>query len=275
MRSAASRRARFGAAMLRAAILALPATAAFAAPSDSVTPPAVPQAAAPDGGGTPTGGPEVSSTPAPDGAVEPTPGPGGAVGPDVSATPEPDGAVAPDGATEPDGAVEPESGDPETVLPGTDQLRQLDATPDAVAGFAETAATIPSASRVSGSTRYDTAVRATRAVYPSGAAVVVVASGNELTQSIAAAGVAAAIGAPLLPVTASSVPSVVAQELVRLAPQRILVVGPTSSVSTTVGSRLREITSDVTRLSGSDVYALSHAALPRFHPRSDVVYVAG
>ncbi|MEI5584046.1 MULTISPECIES: cell wall-binding repeat-containing protein [unclassified Agromyces] len=146
---------------------------------------------------------------------------------------------------------------------------------------AQLASTSPTTSwgevtRVAGSDRYATAVAVSAAQFPAGVPVAYVASGVAFPDALAAAPVAAATRSPVLLTAPDALPAVVADELRRLKPGRIVVLGSPGAVSSTVAGRLREFTTgSVTRLAGADRYATAVAvSKSRYEPGIPVVYLA-
>ncbi|WP_405373585.1 serine hydrolase [Microbacterium sp. Ld14] len=158
----------------------------------------------------------------------------------------------------------PEDPLPEDPLPG-DPAAPDDAPPgdqpsvDARLVPARIAATLPPASRLSGPTAVDQAAAISRALYPGGADVVVVAATTASDAHIAAF-VAGSVGAPVLYAGSGSVPAATAREIARLSPTRIVVVGSSAAVSTAAESALAR-TAPVERIDGDNVYGLSQNAL--------------
>jgi len=115
-------------------------------------------------------------------------------------------------------------------------------------------------SRLAGDDRYKTSAAVSASAYPDPSTVttVFVASGENFPDGLSAAPAAAIAGAPLLLTKKGSLPGAIKNELLRLDPDRIIVVGGTPSVSKTVENQLREIAA-VTRLAGDDRYATSRA----------------
>jgi putative cell wall-binding protein len=91
--------------------------------------------------------------------------------------------------------------------------------------------------------------------------VVYIASGETFPDALSGAAAAAAQGGPVLLVTKSSIPSETDRELRRLLPQRIVVLGGTNAVSSSVEQSLALYTlpTRVSRLAGPDRYATSVA----------------
>jgi type VII secretion-associated serine protease mycosin len=129
-------------------------------------------------------------------------------------------------------------------------------------------------SRVWGADRYATAASISAASFAS-APVVYVATGENFPDALGAGAVAAAAKAPLLLVRGGSIPAETADELARLKPSTIVIVGSTGAVSTGVAAALAAHGA-VTRISGPDRYAstaaLSAASFPANGPGT--VYVA-
>lgn len=92
--------------------------------------------------------------------------------------------------------------------------------------------------RLAGPSRFETATRVSAAVWPDGAETVVVSTGGDFPDALAGVPAAAAAGAPLLLVTRDSIPAPVMQELARLDPSRILILGGPGAVSESVQRQL-------------------------------------
>ncbi|MEN3272814.1 MAG: hypothetical protein V7636_1575, partial [Actinomycetota bacterium] len=133
------------------------------------------------------------------------------------------------------------------------------------------------ARRIAGANRYATAAAISADTFTPAVPVVYIASGEAFPDALSGAAAAAAQGGPVLLVTKGSIPSETDAELRRLLPQRIVVLGGTNAVSSSVESSLALYTlpSRVTRLAGSDRYAtsvaVSKATFPSTAPR---VYLA-
>lgn len=108
--------------------------------------------------------------------------------------------------------------------------------------------------RRAGIDRYGTAA-AVAEVFAPGVPAVFVAAGEGFTDAMAGAPGAAAEGAPVLLVQANAVPQATADQLQRLSPGRIVVVGP--AVSAAVEQQLGAFADSVVRVSGGDPSAVS------------------
>jgi putative cell wall-binding protein len=109
--------------------------------------------------------------------------------------------------------------------------------------------------RVGGATRYDTAVEVSKARFSPGVRVVYVATGENFADALVA-GAASRGQGPVLLTEKSSLPSVTRDEIERLRPERIVLLGGISAVSDAVLSSLHSIGNfPVERLAGPDRYA--------------------
>lgn len=116
--------------------------------------------------------------------------------------------------------------------------------------------------RIAGADRYETAVRISQQTVPDGTAapVVYIANGSNFPDALSAGPAAIARGGVVLLVAGDVIPSVVIGELKRLHPERIVIAGGPSVVSSAVEARLRTYVhdpSDVRRIGGSDRYETS------------------
>ncbi|HEX9634870.1 MAG TPA: cell wall-binding repeat-containing protein [Candidatus Limnocylindria bacterium] len=115
-------------------------------------------------------------------------------------------------------------------------------------------------SRLAGADRYATAAAISRAWFGPGGSVAYVATGANFPDALSAGTAAAGAGAPVLLVTRDGVPSATADELARLRPGRIVVVGGAGVVTDIVLARLASFTSgSVSRIAGPDRYATAVA----------------
>ena len=130
--------------------------------------------------------------------------------------------------------------------------------------------------RQSGADRFATAAAISRAATPSGVSVVYIATGANYPDALAAAAVAAHLGGPVLLVTRDSIPAATRTELTRLKPDRIVVAGGPSVVSSAVMTALDTYTTGpVERQSGTDRYATAASISSHtFAPGAPVAYIA-
>jgi putative cell wall-binding protein len=109
--------------------------------------------------------------------------------------------------------------------------------------------------RIAGSDRYQTAAAVSRAHFAPGRAVVYVATGQNFPDALAGGAAAGKDGGPLLLVKGNEVPRATADELRRLAPKSVVILGSTGVVSNGVAATLAKLTgASVSRLAGADRY---------------------
>ncbi|GAA1780577.1 cell wall-binding repeat-containing protein [Leucobacter iarius] len=113
--------------------------------------------------------------------------------------------------------------------------------------------------RISGGDRFETAVEASKAGYPATAGTVLIANGLDYPDALSAGALGAKWKAPLLLARPTSLPASTRAEIVRLKPNRIVVVGGTGAVSDGVVTELKKLAGRVDRVSGPDRYATSVA----------------
>ncbi|MDH4140244.1 MAG: cell wall-binding repeat-containing protein [Coriobacteriia bacterium] len=120
-----------------------------------------------------------------------------------------------------------------------------------------------------GTTRYDTAVAVSRAGWPTAPALVL-ASGEVFADSLVAAPLAHKLGSPILLTPASGLPVSVAEEISRLSPSRMVVVGGPNSVPDDVLDSAAKAagldpadSSEVERLGGRTRYEVALAVAAR------------
>ena len=122
--------------------------------------------------------------------------------------------------------------------------------------------------RIFGSTRYETAANISHDNYGTNQPVVYVANGTNFPDALAGAAAAGHFEAPLLLVPGSSttMPQSVRDELTRLAPTKIVVLGSNGSVNDTIFNQLKSYATTVVRLAGPNRYetavAISQDAYP-------------
>ena len=125
-----------------------------------------------------------------------------------------------------------------------------------------------------GRDRYVTAVEISKENYPTGASSVFIATGENFPDALAAAPLAYNRNAPVLLSKTASIPQDTVDEIKRLDPDRIYILGGTAAVSSGVATQLSGY-APVTRVSGNDRYATAAEISKATYPGgSDVVYVA-
>ncbi|MBA4246774.1 MAG: hypothetical protein C0444_00550 [Microbacterium sp.] len=123
--------------------------------------------------------------------------------------------------------------------------------------------------RLAGADRFETAVAVSESAYAPGVSVVYLATGSGFPDALSAAAASANVGGPLLVTAPNSLPAVVRDELVRLDPQRVIVVGGPTVVSESVLDAVDALlpSATVERQFGADRYETSREiALDAFVP---------
>lgn len=128
--------------------------------------------------------------------------------------------------------------------------------------------------RVAGADRYSTAAAVSQRWFATGADIVYVASGETFADSLAAGSPAAQASAPLLLTKSKMLPDATVDELRRLEPSKIVLVGGTAAVSDAVAWALGYI-APVTRVFGADRYQTSaRLSAASFAPGAPVAFIA-
>lgn len=107
--------------------------------------------------------------------------------------------------------------------------------------------------RAEGPDRYATGAKVSETTFAPGVSVAYVATGRDFPDALAAGAAGAQLGGPVLLTQPTTLPAVTAAELRRLKPQRIVVAGGSSVVSSSVEAALAQI-APTTRRSGADRY---------------------
>lgn len=131
-------------------------------------------------------------------------------------------------------------------------------------------------SRIGGKNRYETAALISRANFQRTVPVAYVASGYDFPDALAGAPAAGRQDGPMLLTEPGRVPEATLDELRRLQPQRIVVLGAQGTVSDTVARTLGGLTTaPVTRLGGKNRYETSvTVSADVFDPGSPTAYIA-
>ncbi|HZR52508.1 MAG TPA: cell wall-binding repeat-containing protein, partial [Streptosporangiaceae bacterium] len=114
--------------------------------------------------------------------------------------------------------------------------------------------------RLAGADRYGTAAAISAATFPPGVATVFLVTDAGYADALTAGAAAGIAGAPVLIVQPGSIPPATAQELHRLQPRSVVIVGGTAAISDAVRAAAGTYTTGaVTREAGNDRYATAVA----------------
>lgn len=131
--------------------------------------------------------------------------------------------------------------------------------------------------RLAGADRYETAVKISAHSHPGRADDVFVVNGTSWPDGLSAGAAAADVDGVLLPVRSDAVPTVIANEIERLQPKRIWIVGGPDVLSATV---LQELTVEAVvprRLAGANRFATAALVAQQFFDmtKSGAYYASG
>ncbi|MEA3511861.1 MAG: cell wall-binding repeat-containing protein, partial [Actinomycetota bacterium] len=144
------------------------------------------------------------------------------------------------------------------------------AVSDAVATRLAAYATQP-IERLAGHDRYGTATEVSRSFFATGSAhEVFIATGHSSPDALASGTAATASPGPILLTRATDLPAVVNDELVRLQPDRVVIVGGIDAVSLAVEQTIIALGYSVARVAGSDRYGTSALLSQRAFPTTPV-----
>lgn len=129
--------------------------------------------------------------------------------------------------------------------------------------------------RLAGPDRYATAVAVSQHLYPGTTDEVYVTTGENFPDALSAGPAAASVDAPVLLVQKDKVPDVTLNEIKRLSPSRITVVGGPAVIGDAVIATLSGLTAKVVRLFGADrVETALKVSQDLFSPGAPIVFVA-
>jgi len=111
--------------------------------------------------------------------------------------------------------------------------------------------------RLDGPDRFAAAATMSRETFTPGVPIVMIANGLNFPDALSAGPAAGKLGGPVLLVTPRSIPEVVATELRRLRPLKIVVVGGPVSVTDPVLRQLADYAPQTERISGADRFEVS------------------
>ncbi len=138
----------------------------------------------------------------------------------------------------------------------------------------ETAATA-TVERIGGADRYEVSAAISARTFDPDVPVMYIASGAVYSDALSASAAAGAFGGGVLLVEQDAIPPVITDELTRLRPQQIVVMGGETTVSRSVEVALRAYSSTVTRVGGADRYEVSAAVSGRtFGTARPVAFIA-
>ena len=130
-------------------------------------------------------------------------------------------------------------------------------------------------SELKGEDRYDTAVKISKEGWKDGSNTVVLTNGNSVVDGVCATPLASTKNAPILLVDKNSISSFTKEELKRLNPQNIIVIGGTNVVEDNVLNNINSIlpNSDIKRIGGIDRYETSFKIAKEINNTIDITKI--
>ena len=121
------------------------------------------------------------------------------------------------------------------------------------------------AQRVYGADRYGTAA-AVAGLFPDTTTTVYIATGGMFPDALSGGAAAAAQGAPVMLTRPDVLPTAVEDQLARIGPAKIVILGGTAAVSRGIETHLRTYTPNVVRLAGADRFGTANAVSRATYP---------
>lgn len=134
--------------------------------------------------------------------------------------------------------------------------------------------TLPTTSRIAGADRLSTAIQIAEAAYPTGADTVILARSDDFPDALAGVPLAYKLHAPILLTPSDHLADLVWQEIDKLAPQKIILLGGNGALSPSVESRAATIAA-TERLAGNNRYETAGIIAKALGTRGEAFLVNG
>lgn len=135
-------------------------------------------------------------------------------------------------------------------------------------------ASIPQGNRLAGADRLETAIQISQAGFPDGADTVVLARAEDFPDALAGVPLAYKYHAPILLTNSMSLSDSVLNEIKRLNPQQIILLGGTGAISGGIEQELQSMY-NITRLGGANRYATAQQIAEAMGMTGEAVIVNG
>ncbi|MDR2999095.1 MAG: cell wall-binding repeat-containing protein [Microbacterium sp.] len=148
---------------------------------------------------------------------------------------------------------------------------------DVVATSAAVAVKGVSVDRLWGASREDTAIAVSRAAWPSGTSTVYLATSMSYADALSASAIAAKNEASMLLSPANGLPAAVSNEIKRLGPTRVVLMGGEGVLSSALAKQVAALVpgSKIDRYGGADRYATSRAVVESGGASAEVLLATG
>jgi putative cell wall-binding protein len=128
--------------------------------------------------------------------------------------------------------------------------------------------------RLGGGNRYETAALLSRSTFLPGVPAVVLASGVSFPDGLVAGPLGGLLGGPVLLTEPDALPSATVDELTRLRPAQVVLVGGEGVIDGAVATQVAALGAAVRRVAGDDRYGTAAAVAAEFAPSPDPVLLA-
>ncbi|RRJ86780.1 hypothetical protein EG850_07095 [Gulosibacter macacae] len=130
--------------------------------------------------------------------------------------------------------------------------------------------------QIAGADRFATAAQVAQRVHPGTGGTVIIATGANFPDALAAGPVAAKLGAPILLTHGDFVPGATVTALQRQAPAEVIVIGGTPAVPESVVEQIQRLlpNTEVERIAGSNRHETAALLATRYFPNVGEVFVA-
>jgi len=130
--------------------------------------------------------------------------------------------------------------------------------------------------RIAGANRFTTAVEISQSAYPDGANIAYLATAYNFPDALAGGTGAAQTNGPILLSEVDSIPAVTLDELRRLDPSRVVILGGEAALAAPVEDALLEMDVEIIRLAGHDRYdTAAQISQMHFEPGVQYAFVTG
>lgn len=133
---------------------------------------------------------------------------------------------------------------------------------------------LPQENRIAGEDRIQTAIKISQANFLTGADTVLLARSDDFPDALAGAPLAYKYHAPILLTEVTSLPDSILQELKRLNPRKIILLGGTAAIFTSIETKLKSLAT-VQRIGGSNRFATASGIAAELGMVGEAVLVNG